>query len=954
MANLFNKSSGPRNGTRSKPPIPKITKPTLTVSPSTKRMIITTLIIAVIFIVLFGTAALWVDWWWFGSVGYRSVFVKRYVAELIVFLIATIFSGAVFLINVSIALRRSRSATTKSGRLTTFTDRFVVLLALAGAAVVSISIGLAAGARWETWLLWWNSEPFGLSDPVFGRDIGFFIFALPALWQTTDLLLLLLLASILAVALVYTLRLGVDLRQFRNVPSLMRIHVLSLAGLVFVVLAARHLLSNYELVYSTRGAVFGASYTDVHAQRPANWALAVASLLIGGLLVANAFVTRVRILAGAVALWGVLYVVLGLFVPTAVQQTFVEPSELVREAPYIQNHIDMTRSAYALDAVDPRELTGQDPLTATALASYPATTSNVRLWDYRIIRGTFQQLQSFVPYYVFLDVDVDRYTVDGVTEQVLIAARELDQGGLPSNAQTWTNERLVYTHGYGVVVSPVGTVSPQGLPTFIVQRIPPSGTGIYTIDRPEIYFGEADLDWVAVGTKQPEFSGLIDSDNPTDGAGYSGLGKGSIQMNNYLKKVLLAANLKDRNLFLSGNLTSDSRVLLHRNIMDRVNKIAPFLEYDDDPYLVISEGRLLWVIDAYTSSNLYPHAERLNGINYLRNSVKVVIDAYDGTVTFYRTEEPDPIADAYGRLYSGLFRNVSEAPPTIRAHFRYPERLFEMQSDIYAAVHVDDPTAFYNGEDRWEVPQEQTQNGQARMEPYNVTMTLPGESNPEFTLIRPFIPGGRSQRQNMTSWMAGRVADDGRTSLVVYRFPRQETIFGPSQIEARINQEPEISAQITLWSQSGSEVLKGNLLVIPIGQSVLYVQPLYLQATASEGALPELKRVIVASNDRVVMAVTLEDALARLTEGQGSIPVSDDGTQPPQDTGVAGDLANSDVQTLVNQAVAAYTRGEEALARGDWAAYGQAQAELQAALDALALLTGSPVATPVASPTAGT
>ena len=950
------KSKAPTPGANQKAR-PVSGKPAFSISPSTKRMLITAAIILGAIVLIFATAAFWVQWWWFDSLGYSSVLMRRYVGQSVVFAIAGIIAAVVFLVNVSIALRRSREATDKTGRLTSIADRLVVILAVGSALVLSIIVGLAASSRWDAWLLWWYSEPFGVNDPVFNRDIGFFVFAVPAMHQTVDILMLLTLASLAAVIVVYTLRLGVDLRKFRSVPSLMRVHVLALSGFIFVLLAATHLLANFDLAYSTRGSAFGAGYTDVHVLRPANWILAIMALVIGGLLVANGFVQRIKYLVGAMALWGVLYVVLGILVPTAVQQTVVEPSELKREMEYIENNIAMTRNAYALDQVDMRELSGQEPITTEKLNEYPQTLTNIRLWDYRIIRGTFQQLQSFVPYYVFYDVDVDRYLVGDKYQQVLISARELDQGGLPATAQTWTNERLVYTHGYGAVVSPVGEVSRQGLPTFLVERIPPSGEGIYAITQPEIYFGEAKLDWVAVNTGQAEFSGLIDNTDPTEEPGYSGLGKGSITLSNYFKKLLVAANLGDRNLLLSGNITSDTRVMLHRNIIDRVELIAPFLDYDADPYMVIADGKLYWIIDAYTSTNLYPHATRINGINYLRNSVKVVIDAYDGTVTYYRTSEADPIADAYSRLYGDLFRPITEAPSSIAVHFRYPEQLFEIQSEIFSTFHVNDATAFYNGEDQWEVPQEQVGGVSQRMEGYYVTMTLPGEPDPEFALIRPFIPGGRSQRQNMTSWMAGRLGPDGTTSLVVYRFPRQETVFGPSQIEARINQEPAISAQITLWSQSGSEVLRGNLLVIPVGESILYVQPLYLQATSNEGSLPELKRVIVASNEQVVMGETLQDALGQLTGAPvAEIPAPD---TTDDETAALPDLENPDIRSLVDQAVEAYDRGQAALMVGDWNSYGEAQTELEAILEELQALSDgsssgatSASATPVATPAA--
>jgi uncharacterized membrane protein (UPF0182 family) len=918
-------------------------------------MLITAAAIAVIAIVIFASSAFWVNWWWFGSMGYRGVLTTRYTAEFVSFVVGAALAAAVFGGNLALALRRSQAAR-PTGRILAFAERTLRALIVAATAIVAFLFGLGSAGRWDTWLLWMHGDAFGLRDPVFHRDVGFFIFALPALHAIESGAFALLIMTAIAVAVVYIVRLGMNVRSIRGVPRQPRVHLLALGGAILVVVAFRNFLANYDLVYSNRGVVFGASYTDVHAQRLANWTLVVVTLVIAGLLLVNAFVRHVRLLVGAVVVWGVASVVLGYVVPAAVQQTVVEPSELTRERPYIANNLEMTRAAFGLDTVPERELTGQAPVVASEVGQYPDTVKNIRLWDYRVIRTTYQQLQSFVSYYVFQDVDVDRYVTDGSIQQVVLSAREFDPGGLQSTAQTWTNRHLVYTHGYGAVVSPVGEVSSQGLPKFLVERIPPTGTGIYAIDRPEIYFGEGTNDWVAVNTAQTEFAGTIDAGGaPTTEYKYQGDPKGAIKLNNYLSRLLLAAHLGERNILLSGSLTGDSQVLLYRNVVERIKKVAPFLRLDDDPYLVIADGKLYWIVDAYTESDRFPHATRTQGINYLRNSVKVVVDAYDGTTTFYRTAESDPIADAYGEIYGDLFRPISEAPASIAAHWRYPEFLFDVQSDVFASVHVTDPTAFYNGEDRWAVPMEQVNGTPERMEPYYVTMTLPAETNPEFALIRPFTPGGRTDRQNMTAWMAGRTAPDGSLSLLLYRFPRQETVFGPAQIEARIDQEPDISAQISLWNQSGSQVIRGNLLVIPIGESILYVQPLYLQATGTQGALPELKRVIVASNERVVMRDTLTDALAALTQGSETVtgPLE---TAPGASSGGAAGVAD-----LAQQALDAFQEGQAALTRADWTAYGDAQTRLKSLLDQIAALSsgttaasGTPTATaPVATPTAG-
>ncbi|MGH2533854.1 MAG: UPF0182 family protein [Thermomicrobiales bacterium] len=910
-------------------------------------------IFVVIFVVLIATSAFWVNWWWFGSVGYRSVLTTRYVAMGLAFATGGLVASVILVGNVVVALRRTRSDR-PLGALATFSNRVLVAALLVGTAVMFVVGGMWSSRRWETWLLWLNGESFGVEDPVFGRDAGFFIFAVPALQAIRSGLLGVLMLTFLAVTLVYVLRLGVNMRRLRSAPETMRIHLFALGGAMLLVLAGSYWLANFDLAYSTRGFAFGPGYTDVNVQRIANWLLAAVSIAAAVLLLLNAFVRRAKLLVGIVVLWGALSLVVGVVIPEIVQRIIVEPSELARERPYIANNIEMTNAAYGLDQVEERELSGTQPVQANELATHQTTLDNIRLWDYRIIRSTFQQLQSFVPYYLFHDVDVERYDVEGVTTQVLLSAREIEPANLPENAQRWTNLRLVYTHGYGVVVSPAVEVNRQGLPTFLVNNIPPSGTGTLAIDQPEIYFGETQGDWVVTNSSQEEFSGLEETVEATQ---YAGEGKGTIQLDNYFAKVMLAMHLGDRNLLLSGAITDDARIHLHRTITDRIDHIAPFLILDEDPYLVIDDGRLFWIVDAYTATDRYPVATRTRGINYLRNSVKIVVDAYNGTVWFYRTAEPDPIADAYGEIYEDLFRPITEAPSGISSHFRYPELLFEVQSEIYSTFHVTDPTAFYNGEDRWSIPVEEVSGSLDRMEPYYVTMTLPTEQDLEFTLIRPFIPGGRTDRQNMTAWMAGQSDEQAATRLVVYRFPRQETVFGPRQIAARINQEPEISAQITLWDQAGSEVVRGNMLVVPIEESVLYVQPLYLQARETEAALPELKRVIVASSERVVMRETLDEALVALTQSDAAtvdLIEQPDGTTidvaPETPVESSTESAGGD---LAREALETYDRAQMALRDGDWEAYGREQAALESILQELAGGNESEAggtATPVATP----
>lgn len=889
-------------------------------------MLIAAAVIAGLFILVVATAAFWVDWWWFGSVGYRQVLTARYLSGLAAFAVGGGLAALFFWLNWRLALHVGQGLGF-AGRRSIFATRAgrVVLVGLT--VVLAIIVGASTAGHWETWRLFAAGRSFGVADPIYNRDAGFYVFRLPALTLVQQGAVAIVLWTLAVVLVIYAVALGLERLDLANPPRPVRRHVLGLAAIFLVLVAAGYVLANFGILFSRRGFVV-AGFTDVTVVRPLNLILAVVSLLAAGLVAANAYQFRLRWLSIAAAVW-VVAVALGAFLPAAVQQAIVEPNELSRERPYIANNIALTRAAFDLDRSELRSLSGQGEPPPAALQPDTAVFDNIRLWDYQIARQTFQQIRSFVPYYVFNDVDVDRYAIDGRLEQVLIAARELNVDGLPENAQTWVNRHFAYTHGYGVVVSPISEATAQGLPRFLVGDIPPEGTGPLTIERPEIYFGELPADWVAVNSRQPEITGIA---GETTGAPYEGLGRGSVRVSNYLARLILTIRLGDNRILLSNELTPDSRILLRRSIGERARAVAPFLTFDPDPYIVIVDGRLVWVLDAYTATDRFPGATATDGVNYVRHTAKVTVDAYDGTVTVYRTTVPDPIADAYDGIYPDLFTPIDQAPATLRDHFRYPEALFDIQSEVFASYHVTDPGAFYNGEDRWAVAQQARETDGRRdtrlgpMEAYYMTLPLPGETTTGFKLVRPFTP---SNRPNMTAWMAGEGDDGGGGRLVVYRFPRQSNIFGPQQVDARINQDPEISAQITLLDQAGSRVLRGNLLVIPIGDTVIYVQPLYLQATAQEGAPTELQFVIVATNDDVEMRPTLAEALAAVAGTEGE-PGATPGDQPPAAP------ASASVVDLADRALAAYKRGQDALTRGDWAAYGEAQAELANLLEQLA------------------
>lgn len=897
------------------------------VSPSTRRMLIAGAVIFGLFLLLAMSASFWVDWWWFGSIGYRQILTTRLFSQIAAFVLVGGLAALFFLVNCRLAVRRGQ-AVTIGGRGSVFTSRLGGWLIYGAAAVVGLSVGAAAGSSWETWRLFLVGGSFGIVEPTFGRDAAFYVFRLPVLSMLQQGAVAVLLPTIAAVVAIYAVALGLERIDLAQPPRPVRAHLLILAAAFLVIVALGYLLGNFRLVYSTRGFPFGVGFTDATVVLPLNYILAGVSLLAAALVAMNVVRWRGRLLAFTGIAW-LAAVVLAAILPGIVQQAFVAPSELSRERPYIANNIALTRAAYDLESAETRPLSGRGEPPPAALSPDSEIFDNIRLWDYRIARQTFNQVRSFVPYYFFPDVDVDRYEIDGRDQQVLISAREMSTENLPANVQTWGNEHFAYTHGYGVVVSPISEQTAQGLPRFLVGNIPPEGEGELAIERPEIYFGEITSPWVAVNTRQQEISGLNDDPVVTS---YAGEGRGSVTLSNYLARLVVAWNLGENRLLLSGDITPESRILLRRSISERARAVAPFLLQDNDPYIVIVDGRLVWVIDAYTATDRFPGSTPNGGLNYLRHTAKITVDAYDGTVTLYRTEVPDPIADAYGRIYGNIFVPIAEAPATLREHFRYPESLFNVQSEMFAAFHVTDPAVFYNGDDRWEIAEEeveaegQGEGGSRPMEAYYMTLPLPGESETSFKLVRPFTP---NDRPNMSAWMAAQADDGGGGRLMVYRFPRQENVFGPQQVEARINQDPEISERITLLDQVGSRVLRGNLLVIPIGETVIYVQPLYLQATASQGAPTELQFVIVATADDVEMRPTLAEALAAVAGREG------DPQESPSPV-IPGEPGDQSVADLTELALAAFDRGQDALTRGDWQTYGEAQVELEEILRRLA------------------
>jgi len=651
-------------------------------------------------------------------------------------------------------------------------------------------------------------------------------------------------------------------------------------------------------------------------------ALAVFAVLCAVACVAQIARSGLRLVAGGLIALALVWVAgLGVY-PALLQRLRVTPNELAAERPFIEHNIRMTRQAYGLDHIVEREFPADETLDARALERNSATIKNIRLWDYRPLLRTFAQLQEIRTYYKFVDVDNDRYVVNGEYRQLMLSPRELSYQHLQS--RIWINEHLTFTHGYGAVVGPVNRITAEGLPEFLVKDIPPQSTGGFPkITRPQIYYGEVSNEYVLVKTKSQELD--YPSGDQNVYTTYSGAG--GIPLSSFLRKVLFAVRFGEIKMLLSNDLTDQSRIMIHRTVVQRVRQIAPFFRFDRDPYMVVdNDGRLIWMLDGYTTTNRYPYSDPVPGIgNYIRNSVKVTVDAYDGTVIFYRADETDPIVRAYGGAFPGLLKPLDKMPEGLRRHIRYPEDFFAIQARKYATYHMLDPQVFYNKEDLWAVPRRAIEGRDRDMEPYFTIMRPPGEQKEEFILLTLFNP---ARRDNMIAWMAARSDPPNYGRLIVFNFPKQKLVYGPRQIDARIDQDPVISQQLSLWNQRGSTVIRGSLLAIPIDQSLIYVQPLYL-AASEQGALPELRRVIVAYGNQIAMEPTLEQSLSRIFGGRQSATAA-----APPAAGAPSDAATG-VRQLVQRAWESWTRAQDALRRSDWATYGAEQKRLEEALRGL-------------------
>lgn len=853
----------------------------------------------------------YIDWLWFAEAGFPQVFSRSLVAQGSLFL-------AFFVIFMALLYGNSRIAEPASGTRSLVLPnqvlaRRLLWLALPASVILSFLFARSASEAWPVYFAALKRVPFGLADPVFGLDVSFHVFAAPALNLAAGWIMGVLLFSMLLSGAYYLLT---DQLEFRGVEtratSRVARHLLVLCGLAFLLYGLRHFLARYELLTARSHIVTGLGCTDSAITLPALALLALCAAAAG----IGCFVGAVR-LRRTFWVWP-LGCFFGLFLlnqislkllPSLYQRLRVSPNEISLERPYMLRTIDMTSRAFNLGKITEKDFVPSASLSAARLAANRPTIENIRLWDHQPAAATFGQLQEMRTYYSLAQADNDRYVIDGRYRQLMLSVREMDYNRLPS--RIWMNETLMYTHGYGAVASYVNEADEEGLPRFILKDIPPSGTQALSLSEPRVYFGERiNSPYAIVNTR------LKALDYPRGEENVYGEyeGKAGIPAGSLLRRALFALRFGTIKILLSSDITAESRFLLRRNIVERVRSVAPFLRYDHDPYPVISGGRIYWVVDGYAVTGRYPYSESpgMDGINYIRNSVKVVIDAYDGKTVFYNADPEDSMLKTYAAMFPGLFRPLAEMPQGLRDHLRYPAAMFGLQARAYCRFHMTDPRVFYNQEDLWDFPRQIGENnGQDVMKPYYTIMRFPGEAKEEYILMLPFTP---SSKDNMIAWLAARSDAPHAGELILYRFPKDSLVYGPMQIEARINQDSAISQQFTLWGQKGTKILRGDIMVIPVEDTLIYVEPVYLQADI--GKIPELRKVIAAHGDRIAMEDSLEAALARVLSGSGVAKTQ------------SGAEAKPEKKTFASRALELFRAAKASMKNGDWTSFGRSLDEL--------------------------
>ena len=888
-----------------------------------KSTIVLFAVLIIAFLVLLSLfAGYYGDWLWFRNMGFGAVFTTILWSKILLFFVFFLIFGIFAWGNIAIA--RGRGTHTRSlkvlgpeQRITPFDIVFSNKYAkYSWAAIIlffSYIMGSQASGSWETFLKFLHASTFGVTDPIFSKDAGFYVFHLPLYDFIQGWYLFSVIIVFIMVAASYFMDQSIGVRENRfYINQKARTHLAVLGGLFFLGIALVFKLKLYGLMYSGSGVAYGASYADVHAQIPAYWAVLITALIVAILFFLMPFLNKWKFLLYSIGVYFVVLIGFSWIYPALIEQYSVKPTELTKETPYILHNIKFTRLAFGLNKIEEKPFPVRKSITYDDIKENNATIHNIRLWDTRPLIETYRQLQEIRLYYNFKNVDVDRYHFKENYTEVALAARELPPSQLPARASTWLNIHMKYTHGYGLVMSPVNEVTKDGMPDLIVQDIPPS-SNVLSITRPEIYYGEQTNQYALVNTKTKEFD--YPSGNQNVYTSYQG--KGGVRLSSLFRRLIYTWNLSDINILLTDYLTNTSRIMFHRDITDRDNTIAPFLGYDSDPYLVVGEdGKLYWFHDAYTTSNMFPYSQPFSqsqnntGFNYIRNSVKVVIDAYNGDVSYYVIDPSDPLVRTYEKIFPTLFKPISEMPVFLRRHIRYPMDLFQIQGKMYKTFHMTNPQVFYNQEDLWSLPTEVYNQNEQPMLPYYIIMRLPDTKSEEFMLMVPFTP---SKKNNMVAWLCARCDGDNYGQLLEYRLSKEKLIYGPLQIDARINQTPDISSRLTLWGQMGSSVIRGNLLVIPIEHSFLFVEPVYLQSEQSK--MPELKRVIVALGNQLQMRDNLDDAL-RAVFSLEAVP-------PAQLQKALTGLPTGPLSNMAQEALNHFNKALDYLKNADWTKYGQ-------------------------------
>lgn len=898
---------------------------------------VVTIVVVALLILFAGFPALvnlLTDWWWFQAVGYQSVFLTGLGTKLVLGFGVGLIAFAFFFLNLRFAQRGlvpdPLVINVRAGMPDVDLLRILRRLSWPVALLFGFLFGAGATGGWLTVQNYLHRTPFGVSDPVYGRDVGYYVFTLPLLEAVFSTAIgAIAIAAILSTGL-YVLRRDVVIARRRvAIEPAASLHLGLLLASIFVLVGLNaYFVGMPSLLYSTTGPLTGASYTNLKVDLPFLWISLVVALL-GAVFVLLG--VRSRHLVRHAVIASVAYIgitIVGAISSSAFQRLVVVPNELVKEAPQLESHIAATRDAWGLNAVDVRDLSGESGLSLEDIQRNRGTIRNVRLWDRDPLLQTFGQLQEIRTYYDFVSVDDDRYWIDGEYRQVLLSPRELNAASLPT--RTFINERFTFTHGMGLTLGPVNQVSEEGLPVLFIKDLPPASSVSLQVTRPQIYYGELSNDFVFVHTDQREFDYPSDEGNVY--ADYEG--RGGVPVGSLFRRLIFSLHFGQLKIMLSNPLTAQSRVMYNRRVMERASKALPFISWDADPYVVVTDsGRLKWIIDGYTATRRYPYSRRVSdGTNYLRNSVKVVLDAYDGDMRAFVADPSDPLIQTYEKTFDGVFEPLDSMPDDLRAHIRYPEGLFRIQTSLYATYHMGEPDVFYHREDEWQIPVV-NRAGDSSRDPYmrHIILKLPGEQTEEYIVMTPFTPRAKD---NLAAWMIVRNDGDHYGQLVVYRFPRQSLVFGPTQVLNRINQNTEISQQLSLWDQRGSQVIRGNLLVIPIEESLVFVQALYLRAEG--GRIPELKRVIVAYEDQVVMSETLEESLRQLFGGD----VGGQAAPTTQQGAPVAPTAAATMRDLARQASTHYERALEAQRSGDWATYGDEMRQVGELLQRLNALAG--------------